>query len=60
MGADEENAGGVGGFGRWRRRSTLDGDANPEGPEGVVNEGHREECTGGDSEAGQEESNGNP
>ena len=36
----------------------LDGNADVEGPEGVVNEGHGKEGVDDDAEAGQKEANG--
>lgn len=60
MGADEEDAGLASGFFGRRRWGALDGDADAECPEGVVDEWHGEESPRGDSEAGEEEADGEP
>lgn len=60
MRADEEDAGLAGGFFGGRGWGPLDGDADAEGPEGVVDEWHGEEGSGGDAEAGEEEADGEP
>lgn len=60
VGADEEDTGaGEGLLGRWRGDAAY-GDADAEGPEGMVDEAHGEEGAGGNAEAGEEEADGDP